>query len=214
VVQAPSDLASRQQASLRRVAALVARGAESSQVFEAVAREVAEVTGSALVQIQRFEPDDMVTVAGAWGARPHPFKPGSKWSLEGSQIAAKIKRTGKVVRIDDFGAGSGQIQAGVRKTGIRGGAGAPIFVAGELWGVMAAGPAEGEPVPVGLEGVLAGFTELAATAIASTESRAALTRLADEQAALRRVATLVAQGEAPEEVFAAVGDELAALVDA
>jgi hypothetical protein len=57
---------------------------------------------------------------------------GTSWDLEGSQIAAPIKRTGKPVRVDDFGAGSGSIRAGVRKTGIRGGAGAPIIVDGEL----------------------------------------------------------------------------------
>ena len=43
------------------------------------------------------------------------------------------------------------------------------------------------------EARLASFTELVATAIANTEA-ARLARLAEEQAALRRVATLVAQG--------------------
>src|SRR3954470_11029552 len=105
-----SDLSGPQRESLRRRGALVAGGAPSWEVFAAVAREVAQVTGSALVQIQRFESDDTVTVAGAWGDRPHPFQPGTKWSLDGSQIAAAIKRTGEVVRIDDFGAGTGQIQ--------------------------------------------------------------------------------------------------------
>ena len=36
-----------------------------------------------------------------------------------------------------------------------------------------------------------------ATAIANAEARAEVARLADEQAALRRVATLVAQGALP-----------------
>src|SRR3954452_15695140 len=98
-----SDLSGPQRESLRRLAALVAGGAPSWEVFAAVAYEVAQVTGSALVQIQRFEPDDTVTVAGAWGAEPHPFQPGTKWGLEGSQIVAPIKRTGMPVRIADFG---------------------------------------------------------------------------------------------------------------
>ena len=38
-------------------------------------------------------------------------------------------------------------------------------------------------------------------------------RIADEQAALRRVATLVARAEPPEAVFAAVADEVGALLD-
>ena len=51
-----------------------------------------------------------------------------------------------------------------------------------------------------------------ATAIANAESRAALARLAEEQAALRRVATLVAHGVSPEEVFAAVAEEVGRLL--
>jgi signal transduction histidine kinase len=208
---ASTDLLS-QQAALRRVAGLVASGAAPSELFAAVAHEVAQVTGSALVQIQRYEPDDTVTVMGAWGAAPHPFQPGTTWALEGSQIAAPIKRTGKPVRVDDFGHGHGPILGGVRKTGIRGGAGAPIVVNGELWGAMAAGPAKGEPVPEGLEDRLAEFVELIATAISNAQSREALTRLADEQAALRRVATLVAEAVPPDELFAAIAREAGQLL--
>jgi signal transduction histidine kinase len=164
------DLAAREQAALRRLAGIVAAGADPAEVFAAVAYEVAQVTGMALVQIQRYGPDDTVTVAGAWGVQPHP------------------------------------LQAG------RDAAGAPIVVDGELWGAMAAGPAKGAPVPPGLEHRLAAFTELVATAIASMDSREALARLAAEQAALRRVATLVARGVAPAEVFAAVAREAGRLI--
>ena len=66
--------------------------------------------------------------------------------------------------------------------------------------------------PPDTEARLASFTELVATAIANTESRAALARLAEEQAALRRVATLVAHGVPPEEVFAAVAEEVGRLL--
>src|SRR5437667_3048717 len=59
---------------------------------------------------------------------------------------------------------------------------------------------------------LAEFTELLATAIANAESRAGLDRLAQEQAALRRVATLVARRAPPEEVFAAVTGEVGQLL--
>jgi hypothetical protein len=47
-----TDLLS-QQAALRRVAGVVASGGAPPEVFAAVAYEVALVTGSALVQIQR-----------------------------------------------------------------------------------------------------------------------------------------------------------------
>jgi hypothetical protein len=45
---------------------------------------------------------------------------------------------------------------------------------------------------------------LMATAIANSDARAEIERLAGEQAALRRVATLVARGAETEEVLAAV----------
>jgi hypothetical protein len=45
------------------------------------------------------------------------------------------------------------------------------------------------------------------------EARAEVSRLADEQAALRRVATLVAQDAAPGEVFAIVAEEVARLLE-
>jgi hypothetical protein len=64
------------------------------------------------------------------------------------------------------------------------------------------------PLPADTEARLASFTELVATAIANAESRAALARLAEEQAALRRVATLVAGGTSPDKVLAAVAGEI------
>ncbi|HEY6693078.1 MAG TPA: GAF domain-containing protein, partial [Solirubrobacteraceae bacterium] len=51
-----------------------------------------------------------------------------------------------------------------------------------------------------------------ATTISNSASRQELARLADEQAALRRVATLVAEGVPPPEVFAAVAREVGLLL--
>ena len=53
------------------------------------------------------------------------------------------------------------------------------------------------------------FTELVATAIVNSDARTEIERLAHEQAALRRVATLVARGTDTGEVFAAVAREVA-----
>ncbi|MEV0567906.1 histidine kinase, partial [Dactylosporangium sp. NPDC050588] len=53
--------------------------------------------------------------------------------------------------------------------------GAPIFVAGGVWGVVVALGRGAPPPPLGIEHELAKFTELVATAIANTESRAELT---------------------------------------
>ena len=89
--------------------------------------------------------------------------------------------------------------------------GAPIDVDGRLWGVMIAASREA-PLPPDTETRLAGFTELVATAIANSQARVEVRGFAEEQAALRRVAILVAGGAAPEEVFAAVTAEAGRLL--
>ena len=64
------------------------------------------------------------------------------------------------------------------------------------------------------EARLASFTELVATAIANAEARQELQQLADEQAALREVATLVAQGAEPRAIFDAVCEVTGRLISA
>jgi GAF domain-containing protein len=61
---------------------------------------------------------------------------------------------------------------------------------------------------------LVDFAELVATAIANAHAREELRTLADQQAALRRVATLVARTPPPEAVFAAVAEEVGRLLEA
>ena len=74
----------------------------------------------------------------------------------------------------------------------------------------------GAVLPAGTENRLRDFIELIATAIANYEARAELAaseararELAEEQAALGRVATLVAKGAKSEAVFSAVAHEVA-----
>ena len=88
-------------------------------------------------------------------------------------------------------------------------AGVPVLVSGRVWGaVMVAAGHDRPPLPADTLDRLAVFTELMATAIANSDARTEIERLAQEQAALRRVATLVAQGADTEEVFAAVAREV------
>src|SRR5947208_2831214 len=87
----------------------------------------------------------------------------------------------------------------------------PIIAAGRLWGAMVVSGTDERPIPGFTATRLADFTELLATAIANVESRDALERLADEQAALRRLATLVACGVPRDEIFTAVSDEVGRL---
>jgi signal transduction histidine kinase len=68
-------------------------------------------------------------------------------------------------------------------------------------------------LPADTDGWLAGFAELMATAIANAQARLEIRSYAEEQAALRRVAMLVARATPPEEVFDAVATEVGRLLD-
>jgi signal transduction histidine kinase len=213
----PPDRAARQlaeeQAALRRVATLVARGEPPAAVFTAVLEEVGRLLPVDLANMCRYAPDRTETFVATWGTAGERFHVGSRWPLEGDNIGALVFDTGRPARLDRYDDSfSGPLGAAAREAGIRSAVGAPILVEGALWGAIFAGSTLEQPLPTGTEARLASFTELVATAIANAESRAALARLAEEQAALRRVATMVARGAAPQEVFAAVVDEVARLL--
>ena len=140
------------------------------------------------------------------------FPVGTRWSLAGTNVVAQVRESGRQARINDYSGLEGVIAETVRRAGIRSTVGIPIVVAGRLWGAMVVSSAELDPLAADTEARLADFTELVATAISNTEARAEVERLADEQAALRRVATLVARQPSPDEVFAAVAEEVGRLV--
>ena len=107
----------------------------------------------------------------------------------------------------------GRARGAAREWGLRSRVGVPVNVQGRLWGVMYAASVSDEPLPADTEARLGSFTELLATAIANAQARGELRAIADEQAALRRVATLVARAAPPGEVFTAVAAEVHGLLD-
>jgi GAF domain-containing protein len=203
-----------EQAALRRVATLVARGASSADVFAAVAQEVAQVLRFRNADVCRYDDGGAtMTILATWGDRPHNVQPGMRWPLDGPSVSAEILRTGRPARVEDYTKLPGSLAAEAREAGLKRVAGAPIIVDGRVWGLISTSSPD-SPLPERVEDRLAQFTELVATAIANSQAREELTRLADEQAALRRVATLVAKGAPPAEVFQAVSVEVAQLVPA
>ncbi|MDX6244964.1 MAG: hypothetical protein QOE76_2687 [Frankiales bacterium] len=203
----------RVEAALRRVATLVARASPADELFAAVTREVGQLIPADFARMVRYESDEAITVVAAWSGAEEAFPIGSRWGLAGENVAGRVLRTGSPVRMDNFSVASGPLALDARDTGVHSAAGAPIIVEDRVWGVMLAGmTAERGPLPSDAEARLADFTELLATAIANAESRAELTRLAEEQAALRRVATLVARVAPVDELFAMVTGEVGTLL--
>jgi len=166
-----------EQAALRRVATLVARGAAADELFAAVTGEVGRLLGAHLAGMGRYDSDDTVTVLTAWGPAPppHPLVPGP-WPLEGGDLASIVFRTGQSVRIDDYHGVPGPIAAFVREElGVGASVASPIVVEGRLWGVLFLHAKQTRgPIPRDAESRLTGFTELVATAIANAESRSEL----------------------------------------
>jgi signal transduction histidine kinase len=202
-----------EQAALRRVATLVAQATPPEEVFAAVVEEVGRLLRVELATLVRYEPGRTATSVATWGPAGENLPVGIRWPLEGRNASTLVFETGRPARIDRYAdSSSGPIGAAVRETGIRSAVGTPVIVEGSLWGVIFVGSTLEQPLPPDTETRLASFTELVATAVANADGRAALARLAEEQAALRRVAVLVAQATPPEQVLAAVAGEVGRLL--
>jgi signal transduction histidine kinase len=118
-------------------------------VFDAVAREAGRLLRVDYTALSRYDPDGQVTVVSDW-AGTSPGRPPA---------------TG----LPPSGASPGIAP----DWGYRSAVSVPIGES-RLWGVMSVASKQG-PLPADTEARLAGFTELAATAVANAEAQAALT---------------------------------------
>src|SRR5207245_451922 len=182
-----------EQAALRRVAVLAARAALPGEVFAAITEEAGRLLGARHAAMSRYDPDGAVRVVAAWSSTGAAVPVGTRVGVGGRNVHTLVFQTGRAARLDDYAGVSGAAADVAREFGFRAAVGAPISVEGRLWGVMAVASTHEQPLPADTEARLAGFTELAATAIASAQTRVELRGFAEEQAALRRVATLVAR---------------------
>jgi len=156
----------------------------------------------------RYGSDGTSTVVASWRRTGEPVPPvGDRQRLGGKNLTTIISRTRRPARIDSYADASDGPAVAAREAGFRAAAGAPVIVQGRLWGAMIAWTVDKHPLPLDTETRLASFTELVATAIANAQAGQELRGLADTQAALRRLAILVARGEPPEAVFAAATSE-------
>jgi signal transduction histidine kinase len=199
--------------ALRRVATLVADGVQPQDLFAVVAEEVARVVDVPLVSVVRYELDGSATECASYSPEELVVVVGKRWSLEGTNVLQLVRESCAPARIDDHPPLQGAGADVHRRDGIRSAVGVPLVVAGRLWGAMVvSSAADQDRLPEDTEARLVDFSELLATAIENAESREALGKLADEQATLRRIATLVARGVPPDEIFSAVSAEAARLL--
>jgi sugar diacid utilization regulator len=156
-----------EQAALRRVATLVARGVGPLEVFGAVAEEMRRCVPAATAGLWRFETDGEITIVAA-AAHPAALKKwpvGTRTTLEGNTIAALVQHSGRPARIDSYDNIATPIAACVRAVGVRAAVGVPIIVDGRVWGLAAVGSLQRGPMPADTELRIGRFAELTATAV-------------------------------------------------
>jgi signal transduction histidine kinase len=165
---------SEQQAALRRVATLVARGAQSPEVFSAVAHELAEEFGATLTAVLRYEDDGTATIVGGWGEHGLQIPIGARLKVAGHGVAVSVAQTGQAAQTERFDGPPGSAARFFAEAGAATGTGSPIVVEGRLWGVAIVASRHTGTFPAGTEHRIADFTELAATAIANADTQAQL----------------------------------------
>ncbi|WP_250030930.1 ATP-binding protein [Paractinoplanes maris] len=134
------------QASLRRLALLIAKGEAPERVFAAVTHEVRAHLGSDTATLFRYELDGSTTELACAGL-PAPAVPG--------ELVDLVRETGRASRLDSTAVG------------------VPIVVSGRLWGMCSVGSAESH-LPPDTEVRMSEYTELVATSVADAQSRAEL----------------------------------------
>jgi hypothetical protein len=156
-----------EQAALRRLATLVARGAEPSQVFDAVINEMCQCVSAQTAGLWRYETSGEITLL-AVDYRSHALAKwpvGTRIPIDGNTLAAMVQRTGEPARMDSYENSAGQLAARLRDAGVRAAAGVPVIVDGRVWGLAVVGSVEPGPMPADTEARTSGFAELIGTAL-------------------------------------------------
>ena len=156
-----------EQAALHRVATLVARGVEPSEVFASVTTEMRRCLNAFAAGLWRYESGGEITMVGAAARRAALAKwpLGTRTPIDGDSIATVVQRTGRPARIDNYANVAGSVAARVRAVGVRAAVGVPVIVDGRVWGVAAVGSARTGPMPADTEDRIIRFAELIATAL-------------------------------------------------
>ncbi|GAA2373051.1 sensor histidine kinase [Dactylosporangium salmoneum] len=159
-----------EQASLRRVAVLVARGEPPAGVVAAVTAETASLLDADATMLMREENPGTATVVAEHSTAGVEPSLGQRLAVEGG-VTELVLRSSRPARVDSYDGRRGALADVARARGYHSSVAAPITVSGHVWGALVALWSRREPPPSGAEQRLAQFTELLATAVANTESR-------------------------------------------
>jgi signal transduction histidine kinase len=161
-----------EHAALRRVATMVAASSPAPALFGRVCEELGELLAVKSTDMIRYEDERFATVVGSWAASGTPsFPVGERIPVEGASVTAKLWRSRRPERVDDYHDVDGELAAKLRGFGIRSVVGAPVFVAGRLWGAVMATSELPHSFPAGTEERIGSFAELVTAALANVDAR-------------------------------------------
>jgi signal transduction histidine kinase len=180
-----------EQTALRRVATMVAGCAPGPALFGQVCEELGELLAVKSTHMVRYEDEQAAIVVGTWTRDDTPsFRIGERIPVEGHSVTAKVFQSGHPERVDDYDLVEDALAARLCKVGIRSAVGAPVYVAGRLWGAIMATSDRAHAFPSGTEARIGSFAELVTAALANTDAReqlaASRTRIVEAADAARR----------------------------
>jgi signal transduction histidine kinase len=161
-----------EHAALRRVATMVAGCTPGPALFARVCEELGELLAVKSTDMIRFEEGRVAMVVGTWTGDDTPYFPvGERVPVETDTVTGKLYRSGRPERVDDYDEVDGELAARLREFGIRSVVGAPIFVAGRLWGALMVTSVLAHAFPPETEARIGSFAELVTAALANVDAR-------------------------------------------
>ncbi|MGZ4619814.1 MAG: sensor histidine kinase [Frankiaceae bacterium] len=165
---------SAEQAALRRVATLIARGVPPADVFKAVAEELANEFGASMSTVLRIGDDGTATVVGSGGEQRAHIPVGTRLKDAEHGVAGSVLETSVAAKTERFDGPPGSVARFFQDLGATIGVISPIVVEGHPWGIAVAASRKPDAFPADNERRIADFTELVATAIANAEAQTQL----------------------------------------
>jgi len=164
-----------QQAALRRVATLVARGINPSELFSEVAAEMARCLEVHDAMVGTCETEDTLTIVGVYNEDGRAnLRVGERFTLDDDSIATRAQSSGRPTRMETGEHASGPVAARVREMDLPWQAGAPAFADRWVWGLAVVACSASHPLPPTTEARVHDFADLAAAAIWKAATRAEL----------------------------------------
>jgi GAF domain-containing protein len=122
-----------EQAALRWVATLVARGTPPQELFAAVTEEAGRLSVE-YASLGRYESDGTMTIIATSSQVGDRFPVGLRWTLVGKNVNTIVFETGRPARMDNYADASGPLGVVAREAGVGSAVGTPVIVEGRASG--------------------------------------------------------------------------------